>query len=182
MEPTLAEVTFFAGTFAPRAWADCAGQILPINQNQSLYSLLGTTYGGDGRTSFGLPDLRGRVVVGQGDGPGLSNRQLGQKSGQESVTLNVTQIPGHTHIPSNPTINFSSNTTLVEEAKNNAFARDELDVFTAAPSPNTIGDMGNGSAEIILNNTGGNRGHDNMIPYTVLRPIICIQGLFPSRN
>src|SRR6478672_10112699 len=96
-EPFLAEIIMFAGNFAPRGWAFCQGQILSIAQNTALFSLLGTTYGGNGQTTFALPDLRGRVPVGTGQGPGLSNYDLGQVSGSESVTLTVSQMPAHNH-------------------------------------------------------------------------------------
>jgi len=96
-EGTLGEVTLFAGNFAPRGWAFCHGQLLPINQYQALFSILGTTYGGDGRTTFALPDLRGRVPVGVGYGPGLSDIRLGQKAGYEAVQLTVNQLPAHLH-------------------------------------------------------------------------------------
>ena len=89
MEGMIGEVRMFGGNFAPRSWALCDGQLLPISQNSALFSILGTTYGGDGRTTFGLPDCRGRFTIGQGNGPGLSDRPLGQKGGQETVTLNV---------------------------------------------------------------------------------------------
>jgi microcystin-dependent protein len=96
-EPLLGEVDLFAGTFAPRGWATCNGQLLPINQNQALFSILGTIYGGDGRTTFGLPDFRGRAAVGFGNGPGLSPWSLGQRTGSEWSTLNINQMPSHTH-------------------------------------------------------------------------------------
>ncbi len=183
MEPTLAEITFFAGNFAPRAWADCAGQILPINQNQSLFSLIGTIYGGDGRTSFALPDLRGRMVVGQGSGAGLSNRPLGQKTGQQAVALSIAEIPAHTHTATSGKMYLTSKPHHTNTADNNAFARDELNLFTAADTQGTgIVDMGASSVEINLNNDGGGQAHENMSPFQVLRPIICIAGLFPSRS
>src|SRR5210317_2190722 len=96
-EPFLAEVKIVGFDFPPRGWAQCDGQLLPINQNQSLYSLLGTTYGGDGRTTFALPDLRGRMPVHPGNGPGLSDRRLGEKGGAEDATLTVAEIPSHNH-------------------------------------------------------------------------------------
>lgn len=97
MEPTLGEVRMFAGNFAPRAWALCEGQLLAINSNQALFSILGTTYGGDGRTSFGLPDLRGRTPISPGTGPGLPSYREGQKGGSAINILNITQIPAHNH-------------------------------------------------------------------------------------
>ena len=96
-EPFLAEIKIIGFNFAPVGWAYCDGQILPIAQNQSLYSLLGTTYGGDGRTTFGLPDLRGRIPLHQGQGPGLSSRKLGSKGGGETVTLTTSQLASHSH-------------------------------------------------------------------------------------
>ena len=184
MEPYLAEVTIFAGSFAPRAWTNCEGQILPINQNQSLYSLLGTTYGGDGRTSFALPDLRGRMVVGAGDGPGLTNRPLGQKPGEEKVTLSSGQIPQHNHLATNGRMYLTDSTAnKSQDAKNNVFNKDGSDFYSAVPQNSSeIIDFPAGAADIQLNNTGGGQAHENMPPYTVIRFIICLQGLFPSRN
>ncbi|WP_340819596.1 tail fiber protein [Methanolobus sp. WCC4] len=106
-DPLLGEITLFAGNFAPRGWAFCNGQLLPINQNQALFSILGTTYGGDGRTTFALPDLRGRAPVHAGNGPGLSPVVLGQKGGAETVALNVNQMPSHTH-----TLNHTHNISV----------------------------------------------------------------------
>ncbi|MBD3756388.1 MAG: phage tail protein, partial [Gammaproteobacteria bacterium] len=96
-EPFVGEIRMFAGNFAPRGWAFCDGQLLAVSQNDALFSLLGTIYGGDGRTTFGLPDMRGRIPVHQGSGPGLSPRRLGSKSGAETETLTVNQMPSHTH-------------------------------------------------------------------------------------
>jgi len=181
MEPTLAEVSIFAGNFAPRSWASCEGQILPINQNQSLFSLLGTTYGGDGRTSFALPDLRGRMVVGQGHGAGLTNRPLGQKWGAETIRLTTLEIPSHTHIATDAKLYISSDdSNLTAEATGAAFAQDEATAYTAATS--NIENMASNSVEFTLANTGGNQAHENMFPFQVLRFIICVQGLFPSRS
>ena len=97
-DPLLAEIIMFAGNFAPRGWAFCDGQLLAVSQYSALFSLLGTTYGGDGRTTFGLPDLRGRTAIHPGTGPGLTNRQLGAKGGSENNTINITQLPTHKHI------------------------------------------------------------------------------------
>lgn len=97
MEGYIAQIILFAGTFAPRGWAFCQGQILSISQNTALFSLLGTTYGGNGQTTFALPDLRGRAPIGTGQGPGLSSISLGQMAGTENVTLLITQLPAHTH-------------------------------------------------------------------------------------
>jgi len=102
LDPFIGEIIMFAGNFAPRGWAFCDGQLLPISQNSALFSILGTTYGGDGRTTFALPDLRGRVPIHAGSGPGLSYRNLGAKEGQEEMSLTVSQIPSHTHSNSIP--------------------------------------------------------------------------------
>lgn len=110
MDPFLAQIVMFGGNFAPRGWALCDGQLLPISQYSALFSILGTTFGGDGRTTFALPGLRGRVPIHAGNGPGLSNRHLGSKGGLEDVTLNNTQIPSHYHFLSN--VSFTGNATL----------------------------------------------------------------------
>ncbi|MEM8909888.1 MAG: tail fiber protein, partial [Bacteroidota bacterium] len=98
MEPFIGQIMMFGGNFAPRGWALCNGQLMPISQNQALFSLLGTTYGGDGRTTFALPDLRGRAAMHAGHGPGLTDRRLGQRSGTETNTMNTLQMPSHSHI------------------------------------------------------------------------------------
>ena len=168
-EPFLAEIKIFGFNFPPRSWAQCDGQILPINQNQSLYSLLGTTYGGDGRTTFALPDLRGRVPI-----HFSSSHSLGQKSGEERHTLALNEIPAHTHV-----LNGTDGTPA-----------------TASPAAARLARGGGGRAATVpygpANNltplagaavaTTGGQGHENMQPYTALNFCIAIQGLFPSRN
>jgi len=179
--PFLGEIRVFAGNFAPRAWAFCAGQLLPISQNDALYALLGTTFGGDGQVTFGLPDLRGRVAIGQGTGPGLSSYVIGQESGTESVTLNTNQIPSHNH-------------SLVAW---------NLPATSATPGPGLgLGAPGlshTGQQELFYLNTsgspaspalpadtimpaGGNQPHNNQAPSLVLNYIIALEGVFPSRN
>ncbi len=164
-EPFLAEIKIVGFNFAPRGWAFCDGQILPINQNQSLYSLLGTTYGGDGRTSFALPDLRSRTPIHRDDG-----HPLGQKSGAETVTLTAAEIAAHTH-----TVKASS-----------------LDGNNAVPTGRVLGaepafrtpEAGSTTAlrSGTVTNAGGGQAHDNMQPYLTLGFVIALQGLFPSRN
>ena len=170
-EPFIGCISIFGFNFAPRNWATCSGQLLPINQNQSLFSLLGTTYGGDGRTTFGLPDLRGRAPMHAGNGPGLSPRSLGQKLGDELVALNATQIPPHNHAA----IGSSANATAATPQGN-----------LAAPtvgSFNVYGDAANltPGAAGQLGESGG-QGHANMQPYNTLNFCIALSGTFPSRN
>ncbi len=169
-EPFLAEVRLIGFNFAPRGWAFCDGQILPINQNQSLYSLLGTTYGGDGRTSFALPDLRGRTPLHRGDG-----HTLGQKSGAETVTLTAAEMAAHTH---------------AAKANSQAGNTDQpLGTFLSAPSsPDDLTyrepEAANSTAMRTgtVTNAGGGQAHSNMQPYLTVNFCIALQGLFPSRN
>ena len=170
MEPFLAEILMFGGNFAPRGWAFCDGQLLAINQYQALFSLLGTTYGGDGRTTFALPDLRGRVAMHAGNGPGLSPRSLGQKSGLETNTLNVGQLPSHNH-----TFNLPAKEEGDEGAPDGAFI-----VGDGTASFGTTSDVTLGTAT--TNNTGGNQAVNNLQPYNCVNFIIALQGTFPSRN
>ncbi len=175
-EPFIAEVRIFAGNFAPRSWAFCDGQLLPIAQNTALFSLLGTTYGGDGRTTFALPDLRGRAPIHAGSGPGLSTRRLGQKGGEENVTLNILQIPSHNHTA---TLTLHADSTVATSDK----PEDMYPARNAASTP-VYGDTANttlGTGSAIINNTGGNQSHNNMQPYVTVNYIIATIGLFPSR-
>ena len=163
-EPFLAEIRIVGFNFAPRGWAFCDGQILPIDQNQSLYSLLGTTYGGDGRTSFALPDLRGRVPV--HFGAGIS---LGQKGGEERVALDLTQIPSHSHALRG-----------VADSADSANPAGNLLAGAGAEVYETPGDL-SAMASASIGNTGGQE-HENMQPFRVMHYVIAITGLFPSRN
>ncbi len=171
MEPYLAEIRMFGGNFAPRNWALCEGQILPINQNQSLYSLLGTMYGGDGRTTFALPDLRGRAPLSAGSGPGLPTYNQGQKGGAPTVTLNTSQIPSHNH--SFAPRASSQNATSGKSENNFPAVTGTLNYHTSADTTEGAG---------TTSNAGGGQAHENMSPYLAINYIICIQGLFPSRN
>ena len=171
IDPFIGEVQWFAGNFAPRGWAFCDGQLLSISQNTALFSILGTTYGGDGRTTFGLPDVRGRVIIHQGTGPGLTNRRLGQKAGAESETLSVNQMPSHAH-----TLRASGGSaTAVAPAGN----------VLASPGRTRLYDSGTANTNMntaAITSTGGTQSHNNMQPYNTLSCIIALQGLFPSRN
>ena len=168
-EPFLAECRIVAFNFAPRGWAFCDGQILPINQNQSLYSLLGTTYGGDGRTTFALPDLRGRsaIHVGRSDGGAFHN--LGSKTGEETVTLTVAEMPQHRHEYSGTSQDANNS-----DPTGHTLARSvATEPYRAATN---MVDMG------IQPSAGGSQAHENMMPYLAVNFVIALQGLFPSRN
>ena len=168
-EPFLAEVRIVGFNFAPRGWAFCDGQILPINQNQSLYSLLGTTYGGDGRTSFALPDMRGRTPIHVGASNGTEHRQ-GQKSGEEKHTLSAAEMSQHTHQLS------GSDTAANQQAPaSNLLGNNLSNPYTAFANPV---DMVSGT----VTSVGGGQAHDNMQPYLTVNFCIALQGLFPSRN
>ena len=168
-EPFLAEVRIVGFNFAPRGWAFCDGQIMPINQNQSLYSLLGTTYGGDGRTSFALPDMRGRTPIHVGASNGTFHRE-GQKSGEETHTLSAAEMPQHTHV-----LNASNTDAVPGAPAGQVIAKPNFDVFR---EPSTLVSM---SSQSVLN-VGGGQAHENMQPYLALNFCIALQGLFPSRN
>ena len=167
-EPFLAEIKIFGFNFPPRSWAFCDGQILPIAQNQSLYSLLGTTYGGDGRTSFALPDLRGRAPGHVGNG-----HQHGQKTGEERHTLSAAEMPQHTH-----SLRASDNNATEIEAGGNVLANTMQAALNAYAGPANLQNMG---TETVVN-AGGGQSHQNMQPYLALSFCIALRGLFPSRN
>lgn len=169
-EPFLAEIKIVGFNFAPRGWASCDGQILPINQNQSLYSLLGTSYGGDGRTTFALPDLRGRTPIHVGQSNGGASHNLGQKSGEETHTLNMAEMPNHQHQAQASSLEADAPipTNFVLAASNNRLYTDPGNLTPLTPAS--------------VSNTGGGQAHENMQPYLVLNFCIAIQGLFPSRN
>lgn len=188
MEGTMSEVRLFAGNFAPRSWAFCAGQLLSIAQYNALFSLLGTTYGGDGRTTFALPDLRSRTAVGQGQGPGLSLYRLGARVGYTQAYLNSLSLPSHGH-------NVSSNLTVtVTPYCNSSDADSDEPEGTYAGTPsgitpyNAVGGEkmaqepvyvgGNVSSTI----TGSSAGHNNMMPSLTSSYVICLYGVYPSRS
>ena len=174
-EPFIAEIKMFGGNFAPRGYAFCDGQILAISQNQALFALLGTTYGGDGRTTFALPDLRGRVAIHPGSGLGLSRYNLGQRGGVETVTLTANQMPSHTHgITVKGTDAAGDSET---PAASSHAVKNRTDQYGTA-TPNV--DMKEGSA--IAANTGGSQAHENRSPFLGINHIIALQGIFPSRN
>ncbi|WP_422373537.1 phage tail protein [Hoeflea sp.] len=170
-EPFLAEVRLMGFNFAPRGWGFCDGQILPINQNQSLYSLLGTTYGGDGRTSFALPDLRGRTPIHTGRSNGGQEHRLGSKSGEETHTLSANELPQHTH-----NLQASSSDGNSVNTRNTLLAREVGNPYSNDNSALELFRFGT------IDNVGGSQAHDNMQPYLAVNFCIALQGLFPSRN
>lgn len=172
-EPFVAEIRIFAGNFAPRSWAFCDGQLLPITQNTALFSLIGTTYGGDGRTTTALPDLQGRVPMHPGRGPGLTSRRLGQRGGVETVALSESQMPNHNHALMGFT--FPGNTGSPTSSR--TFALSNGGPLYA----NTLGGGGD-FAEQALPSAGGGQAHNNMQPFIAVNFIIALQGLYPSRS
>jgi microcystin-dependent protein len=183
MEGTIGEIRLFGSNFAPRSWAFCNGQLLSIAQNTALFSILGTTYGGDGRTTFGLPDLRGRVAIGPGNGPGLPSYNLGQIGGQENVTLTTNEMPSHTHAAA-ASGGLQTGTGKGDSGNPQGNYIDDSSIATDLFKPTGGGPIMKGGEGLTVTNanTGGNQGHNNMQPYLVLNYIICLQGVFPSRN
>lgn len=173
-EPFIAEIRIFAGNFAPRGWAFCDGQLLPISNNTALFSLIGTTYGGDGRTTTALPNLQGRAPMHPGRGPGLTARRLGERVGVETVTLTEAQIPSHTH-----TVRASQALGIpnLEPSNTTSIARTQIPAYQTNTSGSLV-DM----ASQTLSTTGGGQAHDNVQPYLTLNFIIALQGLYPSRS
>ena len=170
-EPFVGEIRMFAGNFAPRGWAFCDGQLLAVSQNDALFSLLGTIYGGDGRTSFGLPDLRGRVPIHAGQGPGLSAQRLGAKSGAEKVTLNTNQLPSHSH-----------------PAKGTNVAGNSTEPAGRVPASSTTIDLYVSSAPTVdfnattVSGVGGSQSHGNLMPFICINFIVALFGIYPSRS
>ncbi len=170
-EPYLGMIIITPYTFAPRGWAFCAGQILPIAQNTALFSLLGTTFGGNGQTTFALPDLRGRYPIGVGQGPGLANYDLGQVAGTENTTLTVNNLAPHLHTFAPPSANVAA-----DAGKPNGSIPANGTNYTAAGNANGV--MGGGNTGL----TGGAQPFDNHPPYLGLYYCIALEGIFPSRN
>ena len=172
MDPFLAEIRIFPFNFAPKGWAFCNGQILPISQNTALFSLLGTTYGGDGKSTFALPDLQGRAAMHPGQGPGLSLHDLGETGGSETVTLLQTEIPAHSHAcraSSDPGELQGPSPTRTIARSANGFA------YVAGPANVAM-------APQILPPAGGDQPHNNMQPYLTFDFNIALQGVFPPRT
>ena len=167
-EPFIAEIKIFGGNFAPRNWAFCDGQLLPIAQNTALFALIGTTYGGDGRTTTALPNLQGRAPMHPGNGPGLTSRRLGQRGGVDTVSLSESQIATHAH----------SLTSLPSADPPTPAATVGLGNAPLDAAATNLGNMAAG----VVGNTGGGQPHNNQQPYQEMAFIIALQGLFPSRS
>lgn len=181
-EPFIGGIVMFGGNFAPRGWALCDGQLLPINQNTALFSILGTTYGGDGRTTFGLPDLRSRFPLHPGNGPGLPSYNLGQKGGAATRTLTTNQMPSHTHTATGGggSVAVASTPGTTDDPTGNVLARPASSIPTYAAPADADGTLGGGA--VTIGNTGGNQSFDTMPPYQAVNFIIALVGVFPSRN
>lgn len=174
MEGMIGEVRLFGSNFAPRNWAFCNGQLLPISQNTALFSIIGTIYGGDGRSTFALPDLRGRSALGPGRGPGLSSYREGQIGGVETVTLNTTQIPNHTHAAQ------ANSASPVGRGQGSSSAAGTYwgdgDSYASVKNNTMVNDA------ITIGNSGGGQSHENRQPWLSTYYIICLFGTFPSRS
>ena len=171
-EPFLGQIAFVAFNFAPQGWAECNGQTMSISQNTALFALIGTTYGGNGTSTFNLPDMRGRVLVHNGQGNGLSPYQMGQMGGQESVTLTSAQMPAHSHSVSAVLADGNQSTPNGNLPANTKSLDKEYSSSTADTS------MKAG----MIGNAGGNEAHENRPPYLAMKCIIALQGIFPPRN
>ncbi len=166
-DPYIGQLALVGFNFAPRGWAFCQGQLMSIAENNALFALLGTTYGGDGISSFALPDLRGRAVVGFGQGPGLQNYTQGQVGGTETVGLLPTQIPSHSHTVACSAEESSSSSPTGQLLANGS-------IYASTPN-NTM-------SPAMIGASGGNQAHENMPPYLVLNWIIALEGVFPPRS
>ena len=193
MEGVIGEIRGFAGNFAPRTWAFCEGQLLAISSHTALFSILGTTYGGDGRSTFALPDLRGRTMIGPGTGPGLTPRALGARGGSETNTLTTLQMPSHTHgstatVSGTAALPAYADEASTDEAENNYLANvastdGNTKIYHTASDGATLGHgIVTGTATVTIFNSGGSQPFNNMQPWLGIYYIICLTGIFPSRN
>jgi microcystin-dependent protein len=174
-QPYLGGIFMFAGNFAPRGFQLCAGQILPISQNTALFSILGTTYGGNGTTTFALPDLRGRAAIGAGNGPGLTPVVLGEAAGSQSASILISNMPAHNHI-----VNASNAPGAQSTPQNNFIAVPVDSTGTAGPGFNTSANVTMAPTSLAM--TGNNVPISIQNPYLGINYIIAVQGIFPSRN
>lgn len=170
-QPFLGQIIMFGGNFVPRGYAGCNGQLIAISQNDALFALIGTTYGGDGQTTFGIPDLRGRIPLNQGNSTTGSQYSLGQMAGTETVTVISTQMPIHNH-----TFPGNSNSGTVPSPNGGVVASTQLNPYVqAAPADTPMGNQ-------MIGQAGGNQPHENMMPFLCVTFIIAVEGVFPTRN
>jgi len=204
MNGTIGEIRGFGGNFAPRSWALCQGQLLAISTNTALFSIIGTTYGGDGRTTFALPDLRGRIPIGEGTGPGLTTRKLGERSGSETNTITANQMAVHTHFVTGGGVTGVSGSATATMHVNNTsgsssnpadnylgFESGSIGLYESTPDGSTLNSRAvtldtSGLAVQVsglsLSPTGGGQPVNNMKPFLTVNWIVCMQGIYPSRN
>lgn len=173
-DPIIGEIRLFAGLYAPANWHLCDGTLLSINDYQALYALIGTTYGGDGATTFGVPDFRGRLPVGQGAGPNLTPRTIGQSFGTETVTINEAQLPAHNHT----WLASSSVANLNTPVGNLIAATAGEQFFDTVTDPTKITPL----QDTACGDSGGGQSHNNVMPSFAMNYIICLNGIFPARN
>ena len=169
-QPFIGEIRMFGGSFAPVGWAFCDGQLIPISENDALFTLIGTTYGGDGQQTFALPNLQSRVPIHAGTGPGLTNKQLGEMAGVEAVTLTTQQIPAHTH-----TMLGSADPASVKGGTGQVMGRGPSEIYASEYTPDFLSPQS-------ITPQGGSQPHTNQQPYLVLNFCIALQGIFPSQN
>lgn len=200
MEPFIGQIMPFVGNFAIRGWAMCNGQLMSIAENTALFSIIGTTYGGDGRTTFALPDLRGRVPMHFGNGPGLTSRQLGQRLGTEYNILNILQLPSHNHSAAVSNINVgvelkvssadataqipTAGASLAAANEVNGRNLDPVQMYNEATPDISLGGVTTATSggTVTVGNTGGNQSVNNMQPSLGVNYLIALQGIFPSRS
>jgi len=174
-DPFVAEIRIFPFNFAPTGWAFCNGQLMPISQNTALFSLLGTTYGGDGKSTFALPNLQGRAAMFDGQGPGLSLRDLGEQGGEPNVTLIISEMPAHTHVVNAKVAGGTASPTNMVWGTSSAAKVAAFFYAPAAPAP-----VGMNPAALSI--AGGSLPHNNLMPYLTLNFNIALQGVFPPRT
>jgi microcystin-dependent protein len=171
MDPFIGQIQAFGFNFPPRGWAFCDGQLLSISQNAALFSLLGTTYGGDGRTTFALPDLRGRSIVHAGQGPGLNSITQGEREGSENIILTVNNLPAHNH-----NVSVAVNSGSGEESSSTSYLASHANAFSEVPTSDAV------LAGVNQTNVGGNQPVNIRNPFLGIYVCIALQGIFPSRQ
>lgn len=203
MEGTIGEIRAFAGNFAPRTWLFCQGQSMPLNDNQALFAIIGTNYGGDGMTTFKLPNIASRIVVGAGQAPGLSNYSLGQVIGEENHALNLSELPAHNHQIS-PTfsttagsVNLSLNAVaspgdqsnpadkyLAQDLNDNIYANatNSTNLVSLNSNAAKVSNLSPPIPQVTIGGSGNSLPHSNIQPVLAVNYIICVEGIFPSRN